>query len=37
VVIGGVLSSTVLTLLLLPVLYEWAHRARVRGVSKNIL
>lgn len=37
VVIGGVLSSTVLTLLLLPVLYEWAHRARVRGVRKNIL
>jgi len=37
VVIGGVLSSTVLTLLLLPVLYEWAHRARVRGMRKNIL
>jgi len=37
VVIGGVLSSTVLTLLLLPVLYEWAHRAGVRGVRKNIL
>ena len=28
VVIGGVLSSTVLTLLLLPILYEWAHQAR---------
>jgi cobalt-zinc-cadmium resistance protein CzcA len=28
VVIGGVLSSTVLTLLLLPVLYEWTHRER---------
>ena len=28
VVIGGVLSSTVLTLLLLPVLYEWTHCAR---------
>ena len=27
-VIGGVLSSTVLTLLLLPVLYEWTHRER---------
>ena len=37
VVIGGVLSSTVLTLLLLPVLYEWAHRTGVRGVRKNIL
>jgi len=32
VVIGGVLSSTVLTLLLLPVLYEWAHRERPAGV-----
>jgi len=28
VVIGGVLSSTFLTLLLLPVLYEWTHRER---------
>jgi len=37
VVIGGVLSSTVLTLLLLPVLYEWAHRAGLRGTRKNIL
>jgi cobalt-zinc-cadmium resistance protein CzcA len=26
VVIGGVLSSTFLTLVLLPVLYEWAER-----------
>jgi cobalt-zinc-cadmium resistance protein CzcA len=26
VVIGGILSSTALTLLLLPVLYRWAHR-----------
>lgn len=30
VVIGGVCSSTVLTLLLLPVLYEWAHGSRRR-------
>jgi len=37
VVIGGVLSSTVLTLLLLPVLYEWAHRAGLRRGRKNIL
>lgn len=29
VVIGGVLSSTVLTLLLLPALYEWTHRTRL--------
>jgi cobalt-zinc-cadmium resistance protein CzcA len=26
VVIGGVLSSTLLTLLVLPLLYQWAHR-----------
>ncbi|MFG6458107.1 efflux RND transporter permease subunit [Roseateles sp. BYS96W] len=28
VVIGGILSSTVLTLLVLPLLYRWAHRER---------
>ena len=28
VVIGGILSSTALTLLVLPVLYRWAHRPR---------
>ena len=26
VVIGGILSSTALTLLILPALYHWAHR-----------
>ncbi len=26
VVIGGIISSTILTLLVLPVLYEWVHR-----------
>ena len=26
VVIGGILSSTALTLLVLPALYQWAHR-----------
>lgn len=26
VVIGGIISSTILTLLVLPVLYQWAHR-----------
>ena len=26
VVIGGIVSSTLLTLLVLPVLYRWAHR-----------
>ena len=26
VVIGGILSSTALTLLVLPLLYRWAHR-----------
>lgn len=30
VVIGGILSSTVLTLLILPALYVWAHGARGR-------
>ncbi|MDN5781148.1 MAG: CusA/CzcA family heavy metal efflux RND transporter, partial [Luteimonas sp.] len=28
VVIGGIVSSTLLTLLVLPALYRWAHRAR---------
>ncbi|MFY7871190.1 MAG: efflux RND transporter permease subunit, partial [Limnohabitans sp.] len=28
VVIGGILSSTALTLLVLPVLYRWAHTQR---------
>lgn len=28
VVIGGIISSTVLTLLVLPVLYEWVHRRK---------
>ena len=27
VVIGGIISSTILTLLVLPVLYEWVHRS----------
>ena len=26
VVIGGIISSTLLTLLVLPALYQWAHR-----------
>ncbi|TCB34662.1 CusA/CzcA family heavy metal efflux RND transporter [Acinetobacter sp. ANC 4910] len=30
VVIGGILSSTMLTLVLLPVLYRWMHEAKVR-------
>lgn len=30
VVIGGIVSSTALTLLVLPVLYRWLHRHRVR-------
>jgi cobalt-zinc-cadmium resistance protein CzcA len=29
VVIGGIISSTFLTLFVLPVLYEWAERKRV--------
>jgi cobalt-zinc-cadmium resistance protein CzcA len=28
VVIGGIVSSTLLTLLVLPALYHWLHRAR---------
>lgn len=37
VVIGGVLSSTMLTLLLLPILYEWAHRERPVRASRASL
>lgn len=31
VVIGGILSSTALTLLVLPLLYRWAHRRRAKA------
>jgi len=35
VVIGGILSSTALTLLVLPLLYRWAHRLEPeRGLSR---
>ncbi|WP_230179759.1 efflux RND transporter permease subunit [Aquabacterium sp. CECT 9606] len=33
VVIGGILSSTVLTLLVLPLLYRWAHRRNGGGLA----
>ena len=33
VVIGGIISSTFLTLVVLPVLYEWAERKRVLNVQ----
>ena len=33
VVIGGILSSTALTLLLLPLLYRWAHRGRAVAMA----
>jgi len=33
-VIGGILSSTALTLLLLPMLYQWAHRDK-RGLVRG--
>ena len=33
VVIGGVMSCTVLTLLVLPVLYRLAYRGREKGVD----
>ncbi len=38
VVIGGILSSTCLTLLVLPVLYRWAHRhaRRARGSARPL-
>jgi cobalt-zinc-cadmium resistance protein CzcA len=36
VVIGGVLSSTFLTLVLLPVLYEWMERERGQGRTRSI-
>lgn len=30
VVIGGIISSTILTLLVLPVLYQWVHRREIK-------
>jgi cobalt-zinc-cadmium resistance protein CzcA len=35
VVIGGILSSTLLTLLVLPVLYRLLHRERYTPVSET--
>ena len=35
VVIGGIISSTFLTLVVLPVLYEWAERKRKRAPGRN--
>ncbi|TAK76703.1 MAG: CusA/CzcA family heavy metal efflux RND transporter [Aquabacterium sp.] len=37
VVIGGILSSTLLTLLVLPVLYQWAHRREAGGVKASLV
>lgn len=37
VVIGGILSSTFLTLVLLPILYEWAEGSRGGCVESNAL
>ena len=34
VVIGGIVSSTFLTLIVLPVLYEWAEPKRVRNAQE---
>ncbi|CAM3491329.1 cation transporter [Pseudomonas floridensis] len=34
VVIGGILSSTALTLLVLPALYQWAHRREEEALEK---
>jgi len=33
VVIGGIISSTLLTLFVLPVLYHWVHRHSKQGVE----
>ena len=33
VVIGGIISATILTLVVLPALYAWAHRGERRGYS----
>jgi heavy metal efflux system protein len=35
VVIGGLLSSTFLKLVLLPVLYEWVERSKVRPLDRT--
>ena len=35
VVIGGILSSTFLTLVLLPVLYDWVERRRAGRLPVN--
>ncbi|WP_420864211.1 hypothetical protein, partial [Stutzerimonas marianensis] len=37
VVIGGILSSTVLTLLVLPLLYQLAHRREEELEEKEIV
>ncbi|UNK42105.1 CusA/CzcA family heavy metal efflux RND transporter [Luteimonas sp. S4-F44] len=36
VVIGGIVSSTLLTLLVLPVLYRWAHRRERRTAEAGV-
>ncbi|ASR44904.1 cation transporter [Xanthomonas citri pv. mangiferaeindicae] len=36
VVIGGIVSSTLLTLLVLPVLYRWAHRREHRTAETGV-
>jgi cobalt-zinc-cadmium resistance protein CzcA len=35
VVIGGILSSTLLTLIVLPVLYGWFEREKLSGIEKT--
>ena len=35
VVIGGIISSTFLTLILLPTLYEWVEKGRATGVAPD--
>jgi len=36
VVIGGIVSSTILTLLVLPALYHWAHRKEEQQALENV-
>ena len=37
VVIGGLVSSTMLTLFLLPILYEWVYRGAVAPISRDMM
>ena len=36
VVIGGIISSTILTLIVLPVLFQWVNRSKHAGPEKEM-